>query len=430
MKNHGFHDAAVVGSGPAGLATAVSLSLAGVDVVLIGPRPTRADTRTAALFAGSVHLLENIGIRDALARDGTPLHGIRLVDDMGGLLRAPEVMFPAHEAGLPRFGYNIANSALVAALTTRAEEAGVHLIDATVANVSNGADAHTLELGDGRSLAARLVVGADGRQSPCRAAAGIEATSWSYEQCAITTTFAHQRPHNGISTEFHRPSGPLTVVPCAGNTSSLVWVERPATAQRLLALDENAFRAELETHLQGLLGGVGQLGSRGMFPLSGLRAEIAGRNRIALVGEAAHVIPPIGAQGLNLGLRDVACLEQCVVEAQQAGDDIGAAPTLQRYDALRRSDIATRIWAVDALNRTLLTNLPPVQALRGIGMHLLKLVPQARRAAITRGLGPSHLAPRLLQPRQPTETDELDALAKAGHDRSTSRLQQLPSGGQ
>jgi 2-octaprenyl-6-methoxyphenol hydroxylase len=427
MKNTTTLDIAVVGGGPAGLASAVALAQAGPNVVLIGPRPTRPDTRTAALFAGSVCLLENVGIGSALEREGEPLTGIRLIDDMSGLLRAPEVTFTACEAGLPRFGYNIANSSLVAALTECAQKAAVEIIDDTVAAVAPGDSSVALQLAGGREILAKLVVGADGRQSASRLAAGIGVSSWAYEQCAVTTTFTHQRPHHGISTEFHRPCGPLTVVPCKGNASSLVWVERPDVAQRLAELDEAGFRAELERHLQGLLGTVGSIGPRGVFPLSGLRAEVAGSNRIALVGEAAHVIPPIGAQGLNLGLRDVACLEDCVTAAMSEGGDIGGKSTLERYEALRHDDIATRIRAVDALNRTLLTNLPPVQALRGIGMHLLKALPQARRAAIRQGLGPSDLAPRLLQP-QPCRPRTLDAAGAAEQDRLAFNPHTLPMG--
>ena len=399
MTDVSAYDVAVVGTGPAGLAAALSLAQQGLRVAAIGASPPRRDTRTAALFGGSVTLLENVGLSAVCRNAGEPIYGIRIVDDMGALLRAPEVTFTASEAGLDRLGFNIPNAALVDAMRIRAMAvSNLSLIDASVDQVVAGADAVALHLAGGSVLAARLVIGADGRQSLCRQAAGISVRTWGYEQSAVACTFSHQRPHRGISTEFHRPAGPFTVVPSPGNASSLVWVERPSTAEALAALPEHDFRAALEERLQGLLGGVGDIGPRAVFPLSGLSAEVAGRNRIALVGEAVHVIPPIGAQGLNLGLRDAACVADCVADARAAGGDIGAPDVLEAYGRMRRTDIASRIWGVDILNRTLLSEAPPVQALRGLGLHILKSVGPLRRLAIREGLAPSFLAPRLMQP--------------------------------
>jgi 2-octaprenyl-6-methoxyphenol hydroxylase len=399
MTDSSAYDVAVVGTGPAGLAAALSLAQQGFRVAAIGAQPPRRDTRTAALFGGSVTLLENLGL-SAVCRDaGEPIYGIRIIDDMGGLLRAPEVTFTAAEAGFERLGFNIPNAALVEAMRTQAIAVPtLSLIDAAVTQVVPAADGVTLHLADGAVLAARLVVGADGRQSLCRQAAGIAVRTWAYEQSAVACTFSHQRPHRGISTEFHRPAGPFTVVPSPENHSSLVWVERPSTAEALAALSEVDFRGALEERLQGLLGSAGDIGPRAVFPLSGLSAEVAGRNRVALVGEAVHVIPPIGAQGLNLGLRDAACLADCVADARAAGGDIGAPHLLEAYGGMRRTDIASRIWGVDILNRSLLSEAPPVQALRGLGLHVLKSIGPVRRLAIREGLAPSFLAPRLMQP--------------------------------
>jgi len=394
------YDVAVIGTGPAGLAAALALAGLGVRVTAIGPPPTRSDTRTAALFDGSVTLLENLGLGETCRSAGEPIHGIRIIDDMGSFLRAPEVTFIAAEASLERFGYNVPNSGLTAAMRSRAVGlAGLDLLDTAVTHVSAAADHVEIDLPDGQRLTARLVVGADGRQSLCREAAGISVKTWRYEQNALTCTFAHQRPHCGISTEFHRCFGPFTVVPSPGRSSSLVWVERPEETERLAALDEAAFRDAVETRLQGLLGTVGEIGPRSVFPLSGLSAATAGAARIALVGEAVHVIPPIGAQGLNLGLRDVACLADCVADALAVGGDIGAPTVTDAYSRMRRADIASRIWSIDVLNRTLLSTAGPVQALRGIGLHALKAAGPLRRMAIREGLAPSFVAPRLMQPQ-------------------------------
>lgn len=393
------HDVVVIGTGPAGLASALALAQPGLRVAAVGLTPTKPDTRTAALFAGSIVLLDNLGVGDDLRTAGEAITGIRIIDDTGALLRAPEVTFTAAEVGMDRFGYNIHNSALTEALRARAADVdNLTLIEGAATEIHPGADRVAVRLADGRTLTANLLVGADGRQSMSREAAGIRTKGWHYEQCAVTCTFAHQRPHGGISTEFHRSAGPFTVVPSAGLWSSLVWVERPGEAERLVGLDEGAFRQAIEERLQGLLGSVGEIGPRGMFPLSGMSAEAAGRERVALVGEAVHVIPPIGAQGLNLGLRDAACIADCVGDALAVGNDIGAAPVLDAYGRMRRTDIASRVWAIDVLNRTLLSPLPPVQALRGMGLFALKAVGPLRRLAIREGLSPSFVAPRLMQP--------------------------------
>jgi len=398
MKNAVQYEVCVVGAGPAGLAAALCLARLGLRVALIGPPPLRSDNRTAALFTGSVQLLRNLGAWGPCRGDAEPLVAIRILDDMGALLRAPEVLFTAAEVGLEAFGYNVPNSVLCDALRRQAAGDRITRIQAPPATgLAIAADKIEVRLADGTTLAARLVVGADGRNSLCRNAAGIAARTWRYDQSALTCTFAHQRPHHGISTEFHRPAGPLTVVPSPGRTSSLVWVERPAVARRLADMDEATFRKTLEARLQGLLGPVGDIGPRGLFALSGLSADDAGRNRVALVGEAAHVIPPIGAQGLNLGFRDAAILADCVGDQLRTGGDIGAPEPLRAYSRARRLDIASRAWSIDLLNRSLISGYLPIQLLRGAGLFALKAINPLRRLAIREGLAPSFLTPRLMQ---------------------------------
>jgi len=398
MKSTAQSDVGIVGGGPAGLIAALSVARTGLNVALIAPASAPTDNRTAALFTGSVDLLRNLGAWEDCRGAGEALTAIRIIDDMGSLLRAPEVVFTAAEVGLDALGYNVPNAVLVAALRRQVKAAApITLIESTgVGDLKIDDSQARLGLRDGRTLIVRLVVGADGRNSLCRNAARIPARTWSYEQYALTCTFAHQRPHHGVSTEFHRPAGPLTLVPSPGRSSSLVWVERPAVAERLARVPEKAFRDALETRLQGLLGSIGEIGPRGLFPLSGLTAEVAGRNRVALVGEAGHVIPPIGAQGLNLGFRDAATLADCVADALKSGNDIGAPAMLCAYSRARRLDIATRVWSIDALNRSLVTGFLPVQLVRGLGLHALKAIGPLRRLAIREGLAPSFLGPRLM----------------------------------
>lgn len=320
--------------------------------------------------------------------------GIRLIDDRGAILRAPETVFKAAELGLNEFGFNVPNAALVAALGRAASmQPGLTVVSGSVAQVETGDAGVTVRLTDGRSFSAGICVGADGRQSLARTAAGIATRSWDYPQAAVVAAFGHQRPHHGISSEFHRSNGPLTTVPMPGRRSSLVWVESREGAARLTGLRDDAFREELETRLAGLLGSLGEVGPRASFPLSGLAAETLGVGRIALVGEAAHVIPPIGAQGLNLGLRDAAVLAECVAEAR--GDEAAA---VAKYARARAADVGSRIAAIDVLNRSLLSDFLPAHLLRGFGVYALGAIPALRRAVVQEGLRPSLASPKAMSP--------------------------------
>jgi 2-octaprenyl-6-methoxyphenol hydroxylase len=395
--------ALVIGGGPAGFAAALSLALVGLPVTLAaGPhRPGGhdRDRRTAALFAGSIELLRNLGCWDDLKTVSAPLTGIRLIDDTGRLFRAPEVTFAAHDAGLDAFGYNVPNDALIDALVTRAAATPGIDIQTTLGarSVRIGQGQVTAVLAEGQEISAPLAVAADGRKSITREAAGISVKTWSYPQTAVVTWFAHQRPHHGISTEFHRTVGPFTTVPMPGDASSLVWVEEPAEAERIAALSEADFRRAIEARLNGLLGSVGEVGPRAVFPLSGLTPDVFGRNRVALVGESGHVIPPIGAQGLNLGLRDAATLADCVREALADGRDPGGSAVMDRYTDLRSPDVNGRITAVDILNRTLLSPYLPVHLVRGFGLHVLNTVGPLRRRLVQEGVQPGAYVPALMR---------------------------------
>ena len=390
--------AIVVGGGPAGLTAAIALSLGGKSTVLVGKRPARADNRTTALLAGSVTALSTLGVWEHCAAQAAPLKTMRIVDDTGRLWRAPEVKFEASEIDLEAFGYNIENRHLVAALETFAGTlANLRMIDDEVAAVEPVGDAVTVSLKSGARLAASLVIGADGRRSLCRAAAGIAFDERAYKQMALTVCIKHSRPHRDTSTEFHTASGPFTLVPLPGQRSSLVWVLDPVQADEIAALDDAELATKIERASHSILGKIELEPGRGIFPLAVATAANFAAKRIALVGEAAHVIPPIGAQGLNLGLRDAATIGEIAIAAQRDGRDLGGGDVLAEYDRLRRTDVGSRTLAIDLLNRTLLTDFLPVQGMRGLGLYMLDRIGPLRRAAMREGVAPVAAQPRLMR---------------------------------
>ena len=339
---------------------------------------------------------------------------MQLIDDTGSLFRPPPVAFSATEIGLDAFGWNVENGVLVAALAAAAasQDRLTLMSDHAIGCEADGAA--TLVLASGASLRAALVVAADGRRSQLREAAGIPARSWAYPQSALTAILAHERDHRDTSTEFHTRSGPFTLVPLSGRRSSLVWVMRTNEAERHAVMDDEALALAIERQAQSLLGRMRIDGPRGLVFLSGLSVERYGASRLALVGEAAHVFPPIGAQGLNLGFRDVAALRDVVVDTRAAGEDIGGDAALGRYQRGRDLDVRLRSAAVNGLNRTLLTDFLPADFLRGLGLLALAGFGPLRRAAMREGVMPSLGAPRLMR-RDPA------ALAASGGENLTER---------
>ena len=391
-------DAAVVGGGPAGLTAAIALARAGVPTALVAGRPRPTDNRTTALLMGSVTALKTLGVWQRCQANAAPLRVMRIVDDTGRLLRAPEVRFEAEEIGLQAFGYNIENRYFIAAMLELAcEIAALDLIAEDAAKVTVGPDAVTVTLESGETVVARLAIGADGRQSACREAAGIGTKRWSYPQAALTVTLRHSRPHHDISTEFHRPSGPFTLVPLPGQRSSLVFVSDPDEATRFKALPDAELAVAIEQRAHSILGKIEVEPERGLFPLAVESADTLAAHRVALVGEAGHVIPPIGAQGLNLGLRDAATIGELVAVSHRQGHDPGADELTSRYAQMRRADVTGRTLAVDLLNRNLLSEFLPLQGARGLGLTLLQHIGPLRRAAMREGVAPAAAQPRLMR---------------------------------
>lgn len=388
MEHDVMHEVVVVGAGPAGLATAIGLAARGVSTALVTGPDRGADHRTTALLEGSVRILDSFGVWASIAPRAAPLCDMRIADATRRLVRAPEVTFRSAEIGLDAFGYNIENDALRNSLLAAAMEMpDLHIARTSVERIDFAPDAVTLALADGARLSARLVAGADGRQSTVRAAAGIKMRNRAYPQVAFTATVRHTRPHEDTSTEFHTESGPFTLVPLAGERSSIVCVVTEREAIRLLGLGDEALARELEARASSVLGRFEMEGGRGAFPLAAETAESLVGDRVALLSEAAHIMPPIGAQGLNLGLRDAAALVALVADALASGRDPGSREVLARYADKRQRDISNRMSAVDLLNRSLLSDLVPVQSVRGFGLYLLDRVGPLRRTLMRLGVG-------------------------------------------
>lgn len=382
-------DIAIVGGGPSGRLAALALAQQGLSCVLIAPTVDQQDGRTTALWQKSIDLLRDCGVWSAIEGNAEALKKMRMIDSTGRLFRAPEVVFDCSELGLEEFGFNILNRELNVVLEKAcAAQPGLEMIADTVESAEFGDEQATLFTSGGRTIFARLAVAADGRKSTLREAAGIEVKSWSYPQVAVVLNLEHRLPHQQISTEFHTSTGPFTLVPLPGRQSSLVCVETAEGAAKLLAMTDEELETELERRAHSILGSFKLASKPQSFPLAGLTATSLVGPRLALVGETAHVFPPIGAQGLNLSMRDIRDLTTIVAAARLSHADIGSRPLLASYEKKRFSDIRSRTNAVDVLNRSLLTEFLPVQAVRSAGMYLTGKLGPLRRILMREGLAP------------------------------------------
>lgn len=379
-------DIAVIGAGPAGQIAAIAMARGGRRVVLVGPEPDGLDRRTTALMDQSLSMMERLGLWHDLKARAAPLAVMQIIDGTKRLLRAPTVAFRSAEIGLEAFGYNVPNASLLQTLSkTVASEPLITRRAVPAETIHVGADTVTIGLGGDETVTAAFVIGADGRRSKTRESAGVGVKTWSYPQTAVVMNFSHSLPHQNISTEFHTESGPFTQVPLPGLRSSLVWVVTPQDADRLTSLSADQLSAEVEARMQSMLGKISVEDGVQAWPLSGMTALHYGKGRAAFVGEASHAFPPIGAQGLNLSLRDIAALEEILIDRSSVPI---AADSGDRFDRKRRIDIASRTASVDLLNRSLLSGLLPVQMLRAAGLQVLASVAPLRNLVMQEGVAP------------------------------------------
>jgi 2-octaprenyl-6-methoxyphenol hydroxylase len=377
---------AVIGGGLAGMIAAVALGRGGRNVALIAPPAPRQDRRTTALMDQSIRFLDRLTLWDALKPSTAPLATMRIIDGTNRLLRAPTTTFRSAEVGLDAFGYNFPNKALMEVLEAAVSaEGNITRFTAFAAAIEVSADIVALTLADGEMLTAEFAIGADGRKSMLRETVGIDTRNWSYPQTAMVLNFAHSLPHENISTEFHTENGPFTQVPLPGNRSSLVWVQNPSDAQARSEMSLAALSNVVEERMQSLLGKVTVEEGVQIWPLSGMMAHRSGKGRVALIGEAAHVFPPIGAQGLNLSLRDVMALNDILCGRPELPVPADAG---NQFDRKRRADIVTRTASVDVLNRSLLSDFLPVQVMRAAGLHVLAALPPLRNLVMREGIEP------------------------------------------
>jgi 2-octaprenyl-6-methoxyphenol hydroxylase len=396
-------DGLIAGAGLAGLALAVSLRQglgAGFSVMVVDPALDRAssDPRASAIVAAARRLFQAIGVWEHVAEDAQPILDMAVTDSaLNDAVRPILLTFEGEaEEGEP-FAHMVENGPLRAALLAAAVAGGVTLRSTAVESFHAGPNGIAVALADGAQATARLLVAADGANSPIRTLAGIPVYGWNYGQSAIALTVEHERDHGGRAREHFLPAGPFAILPLKGRRSSIVWTERDADAAHIMGLPDGELHAELERRFGLELGEIEIVGPRGTFPAGRWVARDFVAERIALIGDAAHVIHPIAGQGLNMGLKDVAALAETVVDAARLGLDPGDATVLDRYQRWRRFDTAAMGAATDALNRLFSNRSDSLRLVRDLGLGLVDRLPPLKRLFIREAAGLVGDLPRLLR---------------------------------
>jgi 2-octaprenyl-6-methoxyphenol hydroxylase len=395
----------VIGGGAfAGLALALALRQGlGPEIPIIvadpalGVRPSR-DPRATAIVAACRRLFEAIGVWDQVAAEAQPITDMVVTDSkLEDATRPVFLTFAGDVEPGEAFAHMVENRHLIDALVARAGAEGIDLRATTVAGFEARSDGVDVTLGDGATIEASLLVAADGARSKLRERAGIATHGWDYDQSGIVVTVGHERDHGGRAEEHFLPAGPFAILPLKGARSSLVWTEDRAEAARITTLSEGEFHTELEQRFGLHLGEIKALDKPRAFPLGYFVARSFIGERLALVGDAAHVIHPIAGQGLNMGLKDIAALAETVVDAARLGMDPGQADVLERYQRWRRFDTMAMGLATNSLNLLFSNKSTLLRSVRDIGLGLVDRMPPLKSAFIRQAAGLSGEVPRLLK---------------------------------
>ncbi|MGB8818060.1 MAG: ubiquinone biosynthesis hydroxylase [Rhizobiaceae bacterium] len=397
-------DILIAGAGYVGISCAVAIKTAAphltVKVVDAAPPGVwEKDSRSSAIAAAAVRMLRQLGVWEVIEPEAQVMGDMIVTDS-----RANDPVRPVfltfegdREAGEP-FAYMVPNVAMNRALRRKAAEIGVSVTDGMAASAIRPEPASmTVTLANGDQVSARLLVAADGVKSRLRAMAGIKVVHFDYGQSGIVVEVAHERPHNGRAEEHFMPGGPFAILPLKGNRSSLVWTERTAEADRLVASDPLVFEAELERRFGHKLGEIKVDSKPKAFPLGLTLARDFVKPRLALIGDAAHGIHPISGQGLNLGFRDVAALAETIVDAVRLGQDFGQLDVLERYQQWRRFDTVRTGMTTDVLNRLFSNDIAPLRLIRDVGLGLVDRMPRLKDFFIQQASGIVPGAPKLLK---------------------------------
>jgi len=399
-------DIAIVGGGLNGPALALALANSGLNVTVIDALPEAPrsedgfDGRSYALALTSVRLLEGVGVWDEMRDHAQPMLEIKVTDGRVGEGPSPFFMHFDHaEIEEGPMGHMVEDRHLRRALMDAVAAApNVRVMDGqtVVAQDADGAGI-TLTLASGKTLRARLCVGADGRGSGTATRAGIKRIGWSYGQTALVCAVSHALPHKGIAHQFFMPAGPLAILPLTGNRSSIVWSETTENAARIHALDDADYLDVLRPRFGDFLGDIALAGARYTYPLGLSLAHEMIAPRVALVGDSAHGVHPIAGQGLNAGFRDIAALCEVIVDAQRRGEDFGAGVALARYQEWRRFDNTALALATDTFNRMFSNDNSLIRMARDIGMGVINALPGLRRTFIREAAGLNGTLPRLMR---------------------------------